>query len=734
MNRVPAELTLRLLGEVEVLRHGAPVVLPSSRKARAVLVYLAATGRSHRRERLCSMFWDIPDDPRAALRSSLSMIRRVVDTPERKRISAERDTIRFDAQGVEIDLGAVRRLLLPGSSIIATEMLEGAAAAFRGEFAEGAELPNCPDFQAWCVAEREEARRLRLTILKMLIERHEHAPEKALPHARVLASVDGEEASAHIALLRLLFATGRHREAEEQREVSANLLQSRGGSVQEMTRAWTGLQAEHDSGARWPAGDAMPQLPSAPPPAPATPPAPTLAQTPAHGDIAPAIRSAAAGRRPLVVLPFANISRNPEQEYLADGITEDLTTDLSRVSALFVTPRNIAFAYKGQAADLADIARTLSVGHVLQGSVQKAGDQIRINVQLIDALSADHLWAERFEGDFSNIFALQDEISQNVVAALKLKLLPQELQAITTRSTSNAQAYKYYLRGRARLSVSWGTREYLSAARRLFAKAVKTDPGYARAYAGIADCDAFLWVNGDLDVSYEQMIANSSRALELAPNLAEAHSSRGVAFYVSGHPRQAIAAFDRAMALDSGLFEAHYFYGFCSREIGDPYNAIRHFERAAEIQPRNYQPLTLLSELYAAIHDPQRSVAAARGCIARIEDAFGPEPEIAEVLAMGAATLVYLNEYERVERWADRAVRVDPDSYTVRYNVACSFAVIGKLDRAQEYLESAFSRTPRAGGWLLGNARQDSQLNSLRQRVDFQDLMKRLEASAAAEG
>jgi adenylate cyclase len=727
MNAGRPELTLRLLGEVEVHRDGEALVLPSSRKARALLVYLAATGRSHRRERLCAMFWDIPDDPRAALRSSLSMIRRVVDTPKRKRITAERDTIRFDAQGVDIDLSAARRLLLPGSAIIATEELERAAAAFRGEFAEGAELPNCPDFQAWCVAEREEARRLRATILKMLIERHAPSPEKALPHARALAGVDVEETQAHIGLLRLLLATGRHREAEEQREVSANLLQSRAGSAQELTRAWAGLLAEHESGGA--------QRPAEPIVTIAVETASDLAPAQA-ASVIPAIRPAGspAGRRPLVVLPFANISRNPEQEYLADGITEDLTTDLSQVSALFVTPRSIAFAYKGKPADLADIARTLNVGHVLQGSVQKAGEQIRINVQLIDALSADHLWAERFEGDFANIFALQDEISQSVVAALKLKLLPQELQAITTRSTSNAQAYKYYLRGRARLSVSWGTREYLSAARRLFAKAVKTDPGYARAYAGIADCDAFLWVNGDLDVSYEQMIANSSRALELAPNLAEAHSSRGLAFYVSGHPREAMAAFDRAMALDSGLFEAHYFYGFCSREIGDPYNSVLHFERAAEIQPKNYQPLTLLSELYLVIGDPARSIAAARGCLARIVEAFGPEPEIAEVLAMGAATLVYLDDYERAERWAERAVQIDPDSYTVRYNVACSLAVIGRLDKAQEFLEVAFSRTPRARGWLLGNARQDSQLNSLRQRADFQDLMKRLEASAAAEG
>lgn len=723
MNGRPAALTLRLLGEVEVLRDGQAMTLPSSRKARALLVYLAATGRSHRRERLCSMFWDIPDDPRAALRSSLSMIRRIVDTPAHARITAERDTIRFDADGVEIDFSAIRRLLLPGSAIIATEELEKAAAAFRGEFAEGAELPNCPDYQAWCVAQREEARRLRATILKLLIERHEGAPEKALAHARSLTTVDAEEASSHIVLLRLLLATGRHREAEEQREVSVNLLQSRAGSVQELTRAWASLLTQHESAVR-PLGGPTTNIVT-------SEPALSLPIT----EPPPVIRPHGAGRRPLVVLPFDNISRNPEQEYLADGITEDLTTDLSQVSALFVIPRNIAFAYKGKSADLADIARTLNVGHVLQGSVQKSGEQIRINVQLIDAVSADHLWAERFEGEFANIFALQDEISQNVVAALKLKLLPQELQAITTRSTSNAQAYKYYLRGRSRLSVSWGTKEYLRAARRLFHKAVKTDPGYARAYAGIADCDAFLWVNGDLDVSYEQMVANSSRALELAPNLAEAHSSRGVAFYVAGHPREAIAAFDRAMALDSGLFEAHYFYGFCSRELGDPYNAILHFERAAEIQPKNYQPLTILSELYTAIGDSNRSVSAARGCLSRIVEAFGPEPAIAEVLAMGAATLVYLNDNDRAERWAEHAVEVDPDSYTVRYNVACSLAVIGRLDRAQHYLESAFARTPRACGWLLGNARNDSQLNSLRERADFQDLMKRLEeASASVEG
>jgi adenylate cyclase len=273
--------------------------------------------------------------------------------------------------------------------------------------------------------------------------------------------------------------------------------------------------------------------------------------------------------------------------------------------------------------------------------------------------------------------------------------------------------------------VSWGTKEYLRSARRLFTRAVKADPGYARAYAGIADCDAFLWVNGDLDVSYDRMLANSSsKALELAPNLVEAHASRGVALYVAGYPEEAIVVFERAIGLDSSLFEAHYFYGCSCRETGDFHNAAVHVERAAELQPRNYQPMTLLSDIYGAMGRPDRSAAAARGALARIEEAFGRNPEVAEVFGMGAAT--------QAEKWAKRAVLLDPESYTVRYNAACTYAVVGKLDLAQECLEFAFSHAPRARGWLLGIARHDTQLNSLRGRPDFQNLLKRLEVNVAA--
>jgi len=296
----------------------------------------------------------------------------------------------------------------------------------------------------------------------------------------------------------------------------------------------------------------------------------------------------------------------------------------------------------------------------------------------------------------------------------------------------NAQAYGFYLEARAKLAVSWSTKDFLQSARRLFARAAKLDPGYARAYAGIADCEAFLWLNGDLDVTFEDMLTNSSKALELAPNLAEAHASKGIALYVAGHPDEAIATLKRAMDLDPELFEAHFFYGLSCRDIGDFGSAAIHYERAAELQSRAYQPLMLLADVYFALGRREQSESAARGCLTRVEDAFGPNPEVAEVLVMGAVCLVCLGENERAVSWTERAILLDPESLTVRYNAACTYAVVGKPEVALECLEFVFSQMPKARRWLFGTTKHDVQLNPLRDRPDFQNFMARLEADVAA--
>ncbi len=449
-------------------------------------------------------------------------------------------------------------------------------------------------------------------------------------------------------------------------------------------------------------------------------------------DVATATRSQDLPSKPsLAVLPFTNMSGDPEQEYFSDGITEDIITDLSQVSALFVVARNTSFTFKGKAVEIVQAARKLNVRYVLEGSVRKAGNRVRITVQLIDGTTGGHVWAERYDREFGDIFALQDDISKKIVAALKVRLLPEEIKAITNRSTMNAEAYQYYLLGRSTLPGAWGDKHLLRSAREMFAKAAEIDPGYARAYAGIADCNASLWLIGDLDVSYEDILANSTTALALAPNLAEAHASKGIALHLTGHSDQATSALERAIELDPELFEAHWYYAEACRNAGRYDKAAVPFERAAELRPTDYTALCLLTEVYGRLGLREQAVATAKRSMARIDAALGKRPDDARILSWGAPTLTYLGENARAEEWAKRAIALSPDDWIVRYCAALAYAAIGRPDTTLEYLEFIFLHVPRGRRTLLGWINCETLLDSLRDRPDFRTFMKRLEADVA---
>jgi adenylate cyclase len=431
------------------------------------------------------------------------------------------------------------------------------------------------------------------------------------------------------------------------------------------------------------------------------------------------------------VLPFTNMSGDPEQEYFSDGITEDIITDLSQVSALFVVARNTTFTFKGKALDVVQVARALNAAFILEGSVRKAGNRVRITVQLINGRTGGHLWAERYDRDFGDIFALQDEISKRVVASLRVKLLPEEMAAITSRPTTNAEAYHHYLLGRSYLAGGWGNKDLLQAARQAFVKAVEVDAGYARAYAGIAECDASLWIVSEIDVSYEAILANSAKALDLAPNLAEAHACKGFALYWTGHSAEATAALERAIELDTRLFEANFFYGMACRDMGRFDKAALLLDRAAELKPDDYIALGIVADVYTQLGLPQRCISAAKSCLTRIEAALSKSPDDSRLVSWRAATSVYLGEHPEAEEWTRRSIDLSPGDYVVRYNAACTYAVVGKCDMAVENLEYIYRNVPRARRWLHGIASHDSQMDALRNRPDFQDLVKRLETVEA---
>jgi pimeloyl-ACP methyl ester carboxylesterase/DNA-binding SARP family transcriptional activator len=250
-------LSIRLLGDFQVCQAGDPVVLPPSRKTRALLAYLVVTGRRHRRDRLCRLLWDVPDDPRAALRWSLSRLRPLVDQTDRERIVADRDFVAFDASGVSVDLAQVRRELAGGPEALSTERLLALSTAFRGDFLEGMALPDQQDFEAWLLAERDGARRTRASLLSALLPRLMATPEKAIPHARDLVESDPWSPAAHVTLLECLVRAGRREEAELQRSRSERFLADAG--MRDLTALDRALQMRPE-----PTPPAEPKEPSRP--------------------------------------------------------------------------------------------------------------------------------------------------------------------------------------------------------------------------------------------------------------------------------------------------------------------------------------------------------------------------------------------------------------------------------------------------------------------------------------
>ena len=440
------------------------------------------------------------------------------------------------------------------------------------------------------------------------------------------------------------------------------------------------------------------------------------------GAAAPEQRGAMAGtaappphvRPSLAVLPFINISGDPEQEYFSDGITEDIITDLSKVSGLFVVARHSTFTYKGKRVKVQDVGRDLNVKFILEGSVRKAGARVRVTAQLVHGESGGHLWADRYDRDLTDIFAIQDEITRTIVNQLKVKLLPEESEVIGRAPTENLEAYAYYLRGRQFLHRH--SKPYYLLAKRMFAKAVELDAFYARAYAGISDCDSFLFLHYNEDVSIDGILATTAKALDLQSGLAEAHASRGLALSVRERYPEALAEFNQAIELDPNLFEAHYFYARACYTQGKLEEAAVHFGRAADLKPDDYQALLVGTAVYRALGREQEMKAAAREGVARAERALAAHPENPRSAYLGAIGLAILGEFDRAKDWAARALVIDPDDRLAKYNVACFYSIVGEHERAIDLLiELLPGSTHETKKWV----RYDSDLDPIRSHQRF---------------
>ena len=425
-------------------------------------------------------------------------------------------------------------------------------------------------------------------------------------------------------------------------------------------------------------------------------------------------------RLSICVLPFANMSGDPEQEYFSDGISEDIITDLSKVSALWVAARNTAFTFKGKHVDVPQIARQLKVSHVLEGSVRKAGGRVRITAQLVDGATGGHIWAERYDRDLNDIFALQDEISQAIVAALKLKLLPEEKKAIEQRGTSNPDAYNLYLLARQySVTGNVGNARRSEAIIRLCRRATEIDPNYARPWALMAGAQMSLRLHFGREG--DDGLAAAERALALDGNLAEAHAAKARVLMQSARFDEALREIEIALRLDPESYEVNSAAGrwnYTTRRFDE---AIRYYEKAASLMETDYSAAGTLVSCYRAIGDAEGARRAAQRALARTEKIVALEPDNGSAMGRGVAALAALGEAERAKEWAERALLLDPDNLNLRYNLACTLVLeLHEFEAALDLLRPAFEKLRIE---MVNWAKTDPDLDLIRDHPRFKAML-----------
>ena len=441
---------------------------------------------------------------------------------------------------------------------------------------------------------------------------------------------------------------------------------------------------------------------------------------PKAGAAAAPAKEEAAPKPSVCVLPFANMSGEAEQEYFSDGISEDIITDLSKVSALSVVARNTAFMFKGQTVDVKDVAKTLGVSHVLEGSVRKAGDRVRITAQLIDGAKGDHVWADRYDRDLTDIFAIQDEISKAIVDALRLKLLPREKTAIEARGTSSAEAYNLYLMARQQWigGLSGSIRRDESIVR-LCQSATTLDPEYAEAWAlmALAQLELRFMHNKDVDA-----LPAAERALEINPALPEAHCIKARYLEEEGKGEEAEKQVQTALKLNTESWEANREVARMLFRHGHIKESVPYFEKAASMMDLDFICSAMLITCYNSLGDAEKVQKAAKTTLERAERALAKDPNNCSALAMGASALTVFGENERARDWVARALLLDPDNLTVRYNLACSLACElndpeAAIEAIQPYLERTSSVT------LIRHLEVDPDLDPIRTDPRFVDML-----------
>ncbi len=654
-------LQLKLLGEFRLLRGPQQdIALPA--KAQMLLAYLALNAHQrHQRDMLASLLWENrpEEQTRQSLRQCLFILGKALGDREPVLVIADRHYISLNTKSLDVDVWEFERLVAEGSP----EALLRAVGFFTGELLDGL-IDEREALNAWYVAERARLHdQLCAALAKLAAYQVETDQlEQAIQTARRLIALDPIREDAHCMLMQFYEQAHRRAAALRQYQICAETLQ-RELQIEpesETTRLYLEIRSrasEDDTTAKL----ATPQ----------------------------ASLDAMFARPAIAVLPFTNIGKDPEQEYFSDGLTEDIITLLSAWRSFPVIARNSTFAYKGLSTDVRQVARELGARYVIEGGVRRSTDRVRVTAQLIDAETGHHHWAEKFDGALGNIFEIQDEITQRIVATVEPELEQAEIRKSSNRRTANLSAWDYYLRGMAELHRM--TERGIAAARQMFEKAIDVDPEYSDAHAGLSmthQYDIMLEFSDDRDASLAKVFELARRAVELDNGSSYAHLSLGGAYIWSNEHDLSIAETRMAMDLNPSNVHACLALGNRLDLAGNPDEGIPLLEKSLRLNPR--------------------------------------DPRIHRYFANLGRANINERQYEKALEWLQEAIRRRPDYPHTHHILAICLGHLGKLEEARaaaeecERLHPGFIekradwniyRDPAANQHLLDGLRKISLLN-----------------------
>jgi adenylate cyclase len=423
----------------------------------------------------------------------------------------------------------------------------------------------------------------------------------------------------------------------------------------------------------------------------------------------------------IAVLPFADMSPGRDQDYLCEGLAEELINALTQIDGLRVASRTASFQFRGAGADIHEVGRHLGVGTLLEGSVRKADDHLRVTVQLIEVATGFHRWSQRFDRTLDDVFAIQDEIAESVATSLRGNVLSGREKQALLRPHTGAAAYEYYLRGRQHLPLM--TQPDLKRSGEMFERAIELDASYSPALAGLATVHATLyeWFGSQVDDLAKAERA-SLRALELAPDLAEAHVARGFVLSLSQYYDQAAQEFEEAIRLNPHLFDAYYYFARTCFGRGEIERSADLFRKAAEVRPVDFQSAMLHGQSLRMLGRVDQAREATREGIHRAERMLVLNPHDGRALSLGSGALFEDGQRERAVEWARRSLELYPDDMSTLVNAACLHAKAGRKEEALELLERAFTRGWGKRDWV----EHDPDYDVLRDDPRFRKLLAKL--------